>query len=255
MKTGFGESPAIFRSASQSARVDTEQWAEQHMFCPNCGNARLAQFPANRPVADFFCENCGDEYELKSQHKRFGRKMVNGAYHTKIQRLASDTSPNLILLHYDRESRQVRNLTVVPRFFFVSSIVEKRKPLSANARRAGWIGSNILLDRIPASGRIQVIEEGEIRTRSDVVQKWNQLRFVEKRLGEARGWLREVMNCVDKIGSYDFTISDIYSFEDHLAEAYPNNNNVRPKIRQQLQVLRDGGYLQFLGNGKYRRRR
>ncbi|WP_420022339.1 hypothetical protein [Brevundimonas subvibrioides] len=34
---------------------------------------------------------------------------------------------------------------------------------------------------------------------------------------------------------------------------YPGNHNVRPKIRQQLQVLRDRGWLAFNGRGTYRR--
>ena len=36
-----------------------------------------------------------------------------------------------------------------------------------------------------------------------------------------------------------------------LAEQYPNNNNVKAKIRQQLQVLRDAGILTFLTPGHY----
>jgi type II restriction enzyme len=32
---------------------------------------------------------------------------------------------------------------------------------------------------------------------------------------------------------------------------YPNNNNIQAKIRQQLQILRDKGYLKFTGRGKY----
>jgi Dam-replacing HTH domain len=42
------------------------------------------------------------------------------------------------------------------------------------------------------------------------------------------------------------------AFEPRLAALYPGNNNVRPKIRQQLQVLRDRGWLEFLGRGRYR---
>jgi type II restriction enzyme len=45
---------------------------------------------------------------------------------------------------------------------------------------------------------------------------------------------------------------DIYAFEAELAALCPGSNNVRPKIRQQLQVLRDQGYLQFVGRGRYR---
>jgi hypothetical protein len=35
---------------------------------------------------------------------------------------------------------------------------------------------------------------------------------------------------------------------------YPGNRNVRPKIRQQLQMLRDRGWLEFTGRGRYRLR-
>jgi type II restriction enzyme len=44
----------------------------------------------------------------------------------------------------------------------------------------------------------------------------------------------------------------MYGFEARLAALYPGNINVRPKIRQQLQALRDRGWLEFLGRGRYR---
>jgi type II restriction enzyme len=37
-----------------------------------------------------------------------------------------------------------------------------------------------------------------------------------------------------------------------LSRLYPNNKHVKPKIRQQLQVLRDHGYLEFESKGRYR---
>jgi type II restriction enzyme len=70
-------------------------------------------------------------------------------------------------------------------------------------------------------------------------------------LAGARG-LIEVMKCVEAIGRAAFTLDDVYAFEDRLAALYPGNNNVRPKIRQQLQVLRDRGWLEFTGRGRYR---
>lgn len=251
MKIGFSELAARFVSASQTARVDTESWAGQNMFCPNCGCSALVPFPANRPVADFYCGECGDQYELKSQSSAFGRRVADGAYETKIARLKSDTSPNLILLQYSREHRRVENLTIVPRYFFVPQAIERRPPLRATARRAGWVGSNILLDRIPMSGQIAVVRSGLVRDRKEVIEDWNRLRFIQDRQGEARGWLLEVMRCVQKLGRPDFTLADVYSFEAELSANFPRNNNVRPKIRQQLQVLRDGGYLEFVGNGRY----
>ncbi len=62
------------------------------------------------------------------------------------------------------------------------------------------------------------------------------------------------MKCVEAIGRAEFALSDVYAFEDRLSRLYPGNNNVRPKIRQQLQVLRDQGFLEFAGRGLYRLR-
>lgn len=244
----------MFVSASQQARSDTEAWAAANMFCPNCGCPSLEPFEANRPVADLYCPDCSDQYELKSQSKRFGKSIANGAYETKMERLASDTSPNLILLHYDRKRRIVENMILIPKGFFVGSTVERRPPLGPNARRAGWVGSNIRLDRIPETGRIPVILDGIVRERDKVLRDWQQTKFVTKKSGEARGWLVDVMRCVDMIGRDQFRLADVYAFERDLADLYPDNANIRPKIRQQLQVLRDNGYLHFLGDGRYRLR-
>lgn len=254
MKTGFGEASTAFTGPTQIARYDTELWASTWMYCPNCGNPRLSQFEANRPVADFYCAECGEQFELKSQARRFGRRFANGAYSAKMDRLASDSAPHLMLLHYDREDRAVRNMEIVPKSFFTQSIVERRAPLKPTARRAGWVGSNILLDRIPASGRISIIRDGAIRRQERVLEDWNRTRFVGERSGSARGWLLDVMHCVELHGSQEFLLQDIYRYEAYLSSLYPNNSNVRPKVRQQLQVLRDNGFIEFLGGGRYRRK-
>ena len=60
------------------------------------------------------------------------------------------------------------------------------------------------------------------------------------------------MKCVEDIGLHSFTLDDVYAHEARLQAIYPGNNNVRPKIRQQLQVLRDQGLLEFTGRGRYR---
>jgi type II restriction enzyme len=49
-----------------------------------------------------------------------------------------------------------------------------------------------------------------------------------------------------------FTLAGVYAHPAALAKLHPNNRHVRDKIRQQLQVLRDLGLLEFLGDGNYR---
>jgi type II restriction enzyme len=251
MKLGFSEPQRAYDSGSQIARSLTESWVSESMYCPNCGNPKLHQFQANRPVADFYCPHCNDQYELKSQKKNFGKKVIDGAYATKLQRLKSDTSPNLLLMSYDPIAARVRNLCAIPRRFFVPSIVEKRKPLAPNARRAGWIGSNIILSKIPKSGRV-FFRDGVVADKQSVLAEWQRTAFLNSRSNTARGWLIEVMGCVDQLDQNGFTLDEVYEYETHLSDLYPRNKNVRPKIRQQLQVLRDNGYLKFLVNGKYR---
>jgi type II restriction enzyme len=255
MKLGFEEPQSTFVSGSQRARAWTEQSVSDWVYCPNCGNHKITQLPPNLPVADFYCTICGDQYELKSKKSAFGAKLINGAYEKKCERLLSDTNPNFILLNYNVGSASVENVCVIPKHFFVPEIIERRKPLASTARRAGWTGSNILLSRIPEAGRIYIVQNGVPVQRDRILERWKQTLFLRHQGAEARGWLLEVLKCIEDIRSSEFEIGDIYAFEGKLSALYPNNMNVRPKIRQQLQVLRDNGYLEFVSRGRYRLRR
>jgi type II restriction enzyme len=79
MKLGFEELQAPYVSGSQSARVWTEHWVRAWVYCPNCNSAKISPFPNNSPVADFFCEACKEEYELKSQKTVFKNKVLDGS--------------------------------------------------------------------------------------------------------------------------------------------------------------------------------
>ena len=56
----------------------------------------------------------------------------------------------------------------------------------------------------------------------------------------------DVLNCVNTIKDVDFYLSDVYEFANVLQSKHPNNNNIKAKIRQQLQILRDMGFVVFL---------
>jgi type II restriction enzyme len=169
-------------------------------------------------------------------------------------RLAASNNPNLFLLKYDLAQRGVVNLFVVPKQFFVREIIEERKPLAPTARRAGWIGCNILLSQIPESGKVFIVRDGQPLPKDQVLAQWQKTLFLREEGPDARGWLIEVMKCVEMIGRTEFELDDVYAFESRLAQLYPNNRHVKQKIRQQLQVLRDHGYLDFVSRGYYRLR-
>jgi type II restriction enzyme len=254
VKLGFEEQQLSYTSGSQSARVWTETWVKTWAYCPNCGNAKISQFPNNSPVADFLCLSCSEEFELKSQRGNFGSKVSDGAYKTKCERLAARNNPNLVLMNYDLKSLVVVNLFIVPKHFFVQDIIEKRKPLALTARRAGWIGSNILIGKVPEVGKIHIVQKGVIRPKDAVLEEWQKTLFLRDETLDTRGWLIDVMKCLESLGKREFALDDVYGFERHLGELYPGNQNVRPKIRQQLQYLRDRGFIEFVSRGNYRLR-
>lgn len=241
-----------YKSNSQAIRILSESWLSENMYCPCCGNIVLKKFENNQPVADFYCENCKEQFELKSSGKKIENKIVDGAYATAIDRVNSKTNPDLFVLQYS--GYEVRNLVVVPKYFFTPSIIEKRKPLSENARRAGWVGCNILYGQIPLQGKIKIITNGEIVSPEIVLKEYQKASRLNIDNIEKRGWLFDVLNCVDKISNDRFSLEDMYKFERLLKIIHPQNNNIKDKIRQQLQFLRDRGIIEFIDNqGHYKK--
>lgn len=240
-----------YTSKSQIARVLTEKWVGQNVFCPSCGNEILNEFANNSPVADFYCIDCKSEYELKSKKDSKSLKIVDGAYSTMIQRINSDNNPNFFFLNYNSRDLTVQNFLVIPKHYFIDEIIEKRNPLGPNARRAGWVGCNILMNGIPESGKIYYIRNNQIIDRSKILSTWKKTEFLSRQKQDSRGWLIEVLKILDKIHNRNFTLNEVYKYEKILQSKFPNNNFVKDKIRQQLQVLRDKGLIEFKGQGHY----
>ena len=200
----------------------------------------------------------------------------------------------------------VRNLLLVPHFAFPPSAIVKRPPLSATARRAGWVGCNFALNRIAPDARIEIVRtissrvahppSGAVRHApasnipirdegvanhsrggraphetlivppEEVREKFRRIKPLADLPVTQRGWTLDVLNIVRLLidrrrrgdesltekrsqslltssPTNEFTNSDIYAFERELAALHPDNRHIRDKIRQQLQVLRDTGFL------------
>src|SRR3989338_1191720 len=180
-----------YKNTSQKIRILTEEWVNHSIFCPNCGRLDVDRYPNNQPVADFYCSNCREDYELKSKQDGLGTKILDGSYRTKMERLRSSSNPNLFVLNYDLQNLCVLNFFVIPKHFFVPEIIEKRKPLAAGARRAGWIGSNILLQKVPQIGKIFLVKQKQVEPKEKVLALWKKTLFLrEEKEISARGWLR-----------------------------------------------------------------
>lgn len=244
---------AGYSSGSQIARVITEPFVERNAFCPSCGGA-LKAAPANSKVLDFLCTDCTEEFELKSKNGKIGKIIPDGKYSAMMSRINSMNNPNLYVLHYNEKERVAENLFIVPRYFFTEHLIQKRKPLSPTARQPGWTGCNILIAEVPEIGRIHFLKDRVWQNEEHILENWKATEFLKKGKSlEARGWLLDAMNCVDKIKGDSFTLEDVYKFEDDLKLIHPNNNFIKDKLRQQLQRLRDENIIEFLSPGKYRK--
>jgi type II restriction enzyme len=262
---------------------------EQNLFCPNCSSPKLTWLEPGHPASDYSCPQCGFWYQLKSQKTRIGISITDGAYAAMMEAIKRDRAPSYFFLHYDLATWTVRNLLLVPSFAFPPSAIIKRKPLSVTARRAGWVGCNFDLRRIPAEARIAVVRAiasssppspmgermgGEVvklksplsgslpvQSRSEMViitppdvvrEKFRKIKPLKDISVRERGWTLDVLNGVRSLGKQEFTNGDAYTLAEQLEKLHPDNRHVRDKIRQQLQVLRDVGLLIHVEHGLWR---
>lgn len=142
---------------------------------------------------------------------------------------------------------------MVPKYFFSPEIIEKRKPLADTAKRAGWIGCNILLNRIPDEGRIYIVQNEQEIPIKKIIEKVHKTEFLRGSKLETRGWTLDVLKCVNLIDNDEFTLEQMYRFEKILFDKHPDNHHVKEKIRQQLQLLRDNGIIEFTRRGHYKK--
>lgn len=241
-----------YSSNSQIARLLTENWVLNNSYCPSCGDLPLKEFENNRPVADFYCKTCKEEFELKSKNGKLSNTITDGAYSTMIERINSENNPNFFFLTYTK-NWTVDNFLIVPKQFFTPEIIIKRPPLAETARRAGWVGCNIDISKVSESGKVFLVKNAQIINQDLVKETFNKTLFLRDKSKDAKGWILDTLKCIDSIKKEFFTLDEIYQFEEKLRVKYPNNNYIKDKLRQQLQFLRDRGIIEFVERGRYRK--
>lgn len=237
------EVAAAYKSGCQQTRVMTESWGARNLYCPNCSSTVLSRLANNAKASDFRCPSCSFWFQLKGQKTRIGKRINDGAYSAMIDAIENDRTPSFYFMHYDLATWSVKNLLLIPHFAFPKSAIIKRNPLSPTARRAGWVGCLISLERIPDDARIPVVKDGTPAKPEEVRQQFRRVKPLADLNVKARGWTLDVLNAVRSLGKSQFTNEEAYGLERGLSALHPDNRNVRPKIRQQLQVLRDLGLL------------
>jgi type II restriction enzyme len=234
------------------ARAITENWFEREVYCLACTSKHLQATRDGTPFKDFSCPKCGQPYELKSSARVHGDIVTDGGYDSMMRKIQEPRAPALMLAHYSPQWC-IEGLLAIHPVFLIPEVVRKRgKPhIRPISRKPYWM-CDFNLAFVPADGRIALVKSSIVSPASKVRQLYKEsLRFAE--LSEKkRGWAALVLAAVRKIGKTEFTLAEVYAFEQEMHAAYPQNSHVRDKIRQQMQVLRDLGYLEFAGRGEYR---
>lgn len=242
-----------YHGATQRARVVSEAWIAANLFCLACDSDQLQREQANSKTLDFRCTDCSGLYELKSSSSAIRGRLPDGAYKTMMATMRSGRTPHLLAMHYDKNSWTVANLFAIPGFALTPSTIHCRNPLAETARRAGWVGCDILLSRMPPDARVNIVENGKAAPKRLVRERFAKLKPLAELSLPQRGWTLDVLNVVRKVGKQEFTLAEVQDHAPELQRLHPENRHVQEKVRQQLQVLRDLGLLTFLNNrGLYR---
>lgn len=237
---------------TQRTRLITEDGFSRFGYCLRCKSNKLTRTTAGTVAQDFYCPKCGQPYELKSAARAHTRIVQDGGYASMMKTIRGENVPALVLMHYSPEWC-VRGLVAIHPVFLTPAVVMKRpKP---HIRKNGTLYQmcDLNLSLIPTDGKIALVSDGVVRTHAETRRRFQEsVRFEDVPL-KTRGWTALVLSTVRQIGKKEFTLKDIYKFEDAMHKAFPRNSHIQPKIRQQLQELRDLGYIEFLGmRGEYR---
>jgi len=240
-----------YTSKSQIARIKTEEWAIKNLFCPLCGNA-LEPSSANTKAYDFICSNCSQKYQLKASSKSIGKKLIGSEYYTFIRAIEDESVPNFLIMEYSTKNDcfVAKEVIFVPKVFITQEIIEKRKPLSASARRAGWTGYNLLFESIPSYGKLHIVKDCKLEPKEKVLNQSKKILRLYNIDSKRAKWKIEILQILDSLDS-SFTLQEVYEKQAELHKLFPDNNHIKAKIRQQLQFIRDDGIIVFHGNGIY----
>lgn len=239
-----------YTSQTQRSRVLSEAWFQLNGYCLSCESDRLRAVAANTKATDFVCPICNQNYELKAFRTRPKRSLVDGAYTALMARVLNGSVPTLMMLERN-DDWEIQSLIAIHHLFLTPSVIERRKPLSVTARRAGWVGCNIRLDLISPDAQVEIVKRGrpnEPRLVREAFQRFGQLSKIKP---ASRGWTTLTLRAIRTLNGDSFTLDSLYGREEMFTGVYPGNKNIRAKIRQQLQVLRDLGYITFQGKGAY----
>ena len=126
-----------------------------------------------------------------------------------------------------------------------------QKPLIIAGRGVIVSGAFAELKELAEKAQIPVVTASKPSPPAQVRARYTRLKPLREIKAIHRGWTLDVLNILRHLGRPEFTNEEVYAFDRALEALHPGNRHIRPKIRQQLQILRDSGLLLHIGNGRW----
>jgi len=118
--------------------------------CPVCDQKYLHKCKPNEKAKDAFCKNCDAQIQIKATKRKSQTpiQLLGAEYKTTLDSI-KENKINYIVVFYSEKS----NIFTMNNIFFVNTedinenCVIPRKPLSPQARRAGWQGCKLVFHK------------------------------------------------------------------------------------------------------------
>jgi type II restriction enzyme len=122
-----------------------------HLPCPKCKHQRtLRKLPVNFRCADIICDFCGYLAQVKTTERvdvdSLPRSLMGSAWAPQKERMDAGIYFPLFIVAA-RPDRSAHAIYYLPTDLQHPDLFQQRRPLSPTARRAGWVGYILRLDR------------------------------------------------------------------------------------------------------------
>ena len=132
-----------------------ENYIVYNLPCPVCNENKLEKYKQNEKSRDASCKNCKCQLQIKASKMTNVNKKITilkllGASYTTTLASIKNNNVHFVIVYYYVD---IYNYYHVSNIYFVNSkdinenCIEMRKPLSATAKRAGWVGCNLVFKK------------------------------------------------------------------------------------------------------------
>lgn len=145
------EDNPLWKSNSRIIGRAAEIYCCEKIKCIKCNEMNWSECDTNTKSKDQICKNCGKKYQIKCKNitkklynnikinKEF--KTIGGEYNTTLKSIEDEI--DYIIILYEKVNHNILDIIHIKSVNITSDNIIPRKPLSKNAKRAGWRGCKL----------------------------------------------------------------------------------------------------------------